>query len=176
MTTFWCWVWSFSCCISSFFLSLFNRFPCKRYSDSCFCNCPSCCTPPKIHQRGLGYGLSITGQVSIGTAWFLIGMMLGDGWNAGGMHVHPILCLHFAKSLLCIDCRYTDEWFNQPLDASSYVGMCMILVLYSHMMLSFFFLCSLHDLKLIYDMIKISFSHSLGFLHCTRTILLTKSI
>ncbi|KAM3933365.1 disks large-associated protein 3 isoform 4-T4 [Leptodactylus fuscus] len=39
-----------------------NKFPCKRYSDSCLCNCPSCCTPPKIHPKGHGYGLSITGQ------------------------------------------------------------------------------------------------------------------
>nr|DBA33677.1 TPA: hypothetical protein GDO54_001323 [Pyxicephalus adspersus] len=40
-----------------------TKFPCKRYSDSCLCNCPSCCTPPKIHQKGHGYGLSITGQI-----------------------------------------------------------------------------------------------------------------
>ncbi|KAM4047315.1 disks large-associated protein 3 isoform 3-T7 [Anomaloglossus baeobatrachus] len=39
-----------------------NKFPCKRYSDSCLCNCPSCCTPPKIHPKGHGYGLSISGQ------------------------------------------------------------------------------------------------------------------
>ncbi|KAM8975411.1 disks large-associated protein 3 isoform 2-T2 [Pelodytes ibericus] len=40
-----------------------TKFPCKRYSDSCLCNCPSCCTPPKIHPKGRGYGLSFTGQI-----------------------------------------------------------------------------------------------------------------
>nr|XP_033809477.1 disks large-associated protein 3 isoform X2 [Geotrypetes seraphini] len=32
-----------------------TKFSCKRYSDSHICNCPSCCTPPKIHPRGPGY-------------------------------------------------------------------------------------------------------------------------
>ncbi|XP_069079890.1 disks large-associated protein 3 isoform X1 [Pleurodeles waltl] len=42
-----------------------TKFWFKRYSDSYICNCPSCCTPPKIHPRGLGYGRSLTtGQIS----------------------------------------------------------------------------------------------------------------
>lgn len=40
------------------------RFASRHYSDSYICNCPSCCTPPRVHPRGQGYGRSFTtGQV-----------------------------------------------------------------------------------------------------------------
>lgn len=40
------------------------RFASRHYSDSYICNCPSCCTPPRMLPRGQGYGRSFTtGQV-----------------------------------------------------------------------------------------------------------------
>uniref|UniRef100_A0A8D2QGK6 Discs, largehomolog-associated protein 3 n=1 Tax=Zonotrichia albicollis TaxID=44394 RepID=A0A8D2QGK6_ZONAL len=40
------------------------RFASRHYSDSYICNCPSCCTPPRMLPRGQSYGRSFTtGQV-----------------------------------------------------------------------------------------------------------------
>uniref|UniRef100_A0A8C3XU38 DLG associated protein 3 n=1 Tax=Chelydra serpentina TaxID=8475 RepID=A0A8C3XU38_CHESE len=41
------------------------RFASRHYSDSYICTCPSCCTPPRMHPRGQGYGRSFTtGQIN----------------------------------------------------------------------------------------------------------------
>ncbi|XP_039367667.1 disks large-associated protein 3 isoform X1 [Mauremys reevesii] len=42
-----------------------TKFASRHYSDSYICNCPSCCTPPRMHPRGQGYGRSFTtGQIN----------------------------------------------------------------------------------------------------------------
>ncbi|XP_034269274.1 disks large-associated protein 3 isoform X1 [Pantherophis guttatus] len=42
-----------------------TKFASRHYSDSYICNCPSCCTPPRIRPRGQGYGRSFTtGQIN----------------------------------------------------------------------------------------------------------------
>ncbi|XP_044280933.1 disks large-associated protein 3 [Varanus komodoensis] len=42
-----------------------TKFASRHYSDSYICNCPSCCTSPRIRQRGQGYGRSFTtGQIN----------------------------------------------------------------------------------------------------------------
>uniref|UniRef100_A0A8D0G5Q4 DLG associated protein 3 n=1 Tax=Sphenodon punctatus TaxID=8508 RepID=A0A8D0G5Q4_SPHPU len=41
------------------------KFASRHYSDSYICNCPSCCTSPRIRTRGQGYGRSFTtGQIN----------------------------------------------------------------------------------------------------------------
>uniref|UniRef100_A0A803SMY0 DLG associated protein 3 n=1 Tax=Anolis carolinensis TaxID=28377 RepID=A0A803SMY0_ANOCA len=48
-----------------FFPVSFIRFASRHYSDSYICNCPSCCTSPRIRPRGQGYGRSFTtGQIN----------------------------------------------------------------------------------------------------------------
>uniref|UniRef100_A0A8C6YF86 DLG associated protein 3 n=1 Tax=Naja naja TaxID=35670 RepID=A0A8C6YF86_NAJNA len=48
-----------------FFPMSLIRFASRHYSDSYICNCPSCCTPPRIRPRGQGYGRSFTtGQIN----------------------------------------------------------------------------------------------------------------
>ncbi|KAL8220507.1 UNVERIFIED_CONTAM: hypothetical protein K2H54_048518 [Gekko kuhli] len=37
-----------------------TKFASRHYSDSYICNCPSCCTSPRIRPRGQGYGRSFT--------------------------------------------------------------------------------------------------------------------
>uniref|UniRef100_A0A8D2L1T0 DLG associated protein 3 n=1 Tax=Varanus komodoensis TaxID=61221 RepID=A0A8D2L1T0_VARKO len=50
---------------SPFFPMSLIRFASRHYSDSYICNCPSCCTSPRIRQRGQGYGRSFTtGQIN----------------------------------------------------------------------------------------------------------------
>ncbi|XP_054658704.1 disks large-associated protein 3 isoform X1 [Grus americana] len=42
-----------------------TKFASRHYSDSYICNCPSCCTPPRMLPRGQGYGRSFTtGQIN----------------------------------------------------------------------------------------------------------------
>nr|XP_016853205.1 PREDICTED: disks large-associated protein 3 [Anolis carolinensis] len=42
-----------------------SPFASRHYSDSYICNCPSCCTSPRIRPRGQGYGRSFTtGQIN----------------------------------------------------------------------------------------------------------------
>ncbi|XP_042297208.1 disks large-associated protein 3 isoform X1 [Sceloporus undulatus] len=42
-----------------------TKFASRHYSDSYICNCPSCCTSPRIRPRGQGYGRSFTtGQIN----------------------------------------------------------------------------------------------------------------
>lgn len=63
-----------------FLLSLI-RFASRHYSDSYICNCPSCCTPPRMLPRGQGYGRSFTtGQVG----------SHGAGWGRSGVADAPL--------------------------------------------------------------------------------------
>ncbi|XP_074832320.1 disks large-associated protein 3 [Carettochelys insculpta] len=44
-----------------------TKFASRHCSDSYVCNCPSCCTPARMHPRGQGYGRSFTtGQINEG--------------------------------------------------------------------------------------------------------------